>query len=128
MTNTPTGGMADVRILTVIAVLVIIMLAGCQNSSPGLVTVSYPGQVTAGITLNITQPQDESVVRSSPVTVSGTVPSGIEVMVNGISVSMENNRFSAMVELEAGPNMIEVLARDPAGKEIVKYLNIVYVP
>jgi hypothetical protein len=128
MTNTPTGGMADLRILTVMTVLVIIMLAGCLNNAQGLVTATNSGQVTANITLNITQPQDESVVRSSPVTVSGTVPSGIEVMVNGISVNMENSHFSAMVELEAGPNMIEVLARDSAGKETVKYLNIVYVP
>jgi hypothetical protein len=122
--------MAAVKILWVpmIAVLVIIMLVGCQNNSQGLVKADNLGQGTANITLSITQPQDESVVRSSPVTVSGSVPSGIEVMVNGISVSMENSHFSVMVELEAGPNMIEVLARDTAGKEITKYLNIVYVP
>jgi len=128
MTNTPTGGMADVRILTITAVLVIIMLAACQNNAPGLMTADNGSQAAAGVTLNITQPQDESVVRSNPVTVSGSVPSGIEVTVNGVSISMENNHFSALVELEAGPNMIEVIARDAAGKEIAKYVNIVYVP
>jgi len=119
-----------VRILwgPMIAVLVIVMLVGCQNSSGGLVTADNLGQGTANITINITQPQDESVVRSSLVTVSGSVSSKAEVMVNGISVNLENSRFSAMVELEAGPNMIEVLARDSAGRELAKYVNIVYVP
>jgi hypothetical protein len=120
--------MAAVRVLPVLAILVIITLASCQNNLPGLTTANNSGPVTAGITLNITQPQDESVVRSNPVTVTGSVPAAAEVLVNGISVNIENSRFSAMVELEAGPNMIEVLARDSAGKEITRYVNIIYVP
>jgi hypothetical protein len=120
--------MSAVRVLPIIAVSVIIILASCQNNMPGLITANNARPVTDNITLNITQPQDESVVRSNPVTVSGSVPPGIEVMVNGISVSIENNHFSAMVELEAGPNMIEVLARDASGKEITRYVNVVYVP
>jgi hypothetical protein len=120
--------MAAVRIFPIIIVSVIIMLASCQNNLPGLATASNSGPAADNITLNITQPQDESVVRSNPVTVSGSVTPGNEVTVNGISVNVENNHFSALVELEAGPNMIEVLARDPAGKEITRYINVVYVP
>lgn len=113
--------------IPVIVVLIIVMLVGCQNSSIGLVSAGNTHGST-NITMTITQPQDESIVRSNPVTVSGSVPSVTDVMVNGISVTLENGHFSALVELEMGPNMIEVLARDASGKETSKSINIVYVP
>jgi hypothetical protein len=106
----------------------IIMLISCNKGPQGLLTADNSSYSSAGIALNITQPQDESVVRTNPVTVSGSVPVGIMVVINGISVSIDNNHFSATVQLETGPNMIEVLARDQSGKETIKYLNIVYVP
>lgn len=102
------------------------LVLGCQYSEP--FTIGKLAYGSANITVRITQPQDQSVVRSNPVTVSGSVPSGIQVMVNGKSVAMENNRFSAVVNLEIGPNMIEVLARDSSGMETARYIHIVYVP
>lgn len=112
--------------LSVICAAAVILLLGCQYSGP--VAIGNFGYGSANITINITQPQDQSIVRTSPVTVSGSVPEGIKVMVNGNSVTMENNRFSATVSLETGPNMIEVLARDSHGGETARYIHIVYVP
>ena len=112
--------------IAIAVVAVVIVLLGCQNSGP--VPIGGFSYGSANLTVNITQPQDQSVVRSNPVTVSGSVPEGIQVMVNGSSVTMENSRFSATVNLEAGPNMIEVLARDSRGRETARYINIVYVP
>jgi hypothetical protein len=81
-----------------------------------------------GLTLNVTQPLDESVVRASPVSVSGSTAAGAEVMINGLSVSLDGSHFSAMVELEPGPNMIEVIAKSSPGKQATKYITVVYVP
>lgn len=114
--------------LPVMAAMIIAFVMGCQGGPQVTFTAGAPGIATANITLSVTQPQDESIVRTNPVTVSGSVPAEIEVMVNGISVNLENNRFSAMVELETGPNIIEVLARDKSGRETSKSINIIYVP
>ncbi len=112
--------------LTIIGAVAVILLLGCQNNGP--VAIGKFGYGSANITVNITQPQDQSVVRTSPVTVSGSAPEGIKVMINGNSVTMDNNRFSASVSLETGPNIIEVLARDSRGGETSRYIHIVYVP
>jgi hypothetical protein len=112
----------------IIAVLVIIISVGCQTGSGSMAAAIGFGYGSDNISVNITQPQNESIVRSSPVTVSGSVPAKVEVLVNGNAVNMENGHFTASVQLEAGANLIEVLARDLEGRETAKYVNIVYVP
>jgi hypothetical protein len=60
--------------------------------------------------------------------VSGSVSGAVEVRINGSSADAEGGHFSVMVELETGPNSIEILATDAAGKQLSKYISVVYVP
>ncbi|MDD5313076.1 MAG: hypothetical protein PHO26_08595 [Dehalococcoidia bacterium] len=111
------------------AVCTIAILIGCQSTANGTpVSLNNVNQNVNGLTLNVTQPLDESVVRVSPVTVSGSTAAGSEVTINGLSVSLEDTHFSAQVELEEGPNSIEIIARNSSGKQASKYLTVVYVP
>ena len=126
------GKIHDMRILCVLAaVFSILIYAGCISGDTAVPVPSDNGNGKASalstMALNITAPMDESVVRSSPVTVSGSTDPGADVMINGLSVDTENGHFSAMVELELGPNQIEVTARAAAG-QATKYLTVVYVP
>jgi hypothetical protein len=85
-------------------------------------------QTTQQPSLKITEPADESVVKTDSVSLSGTVPVNAEVTVNGISVAVEKGNFTAMVELEEGPNSLEIRASDGKGYEETRILNIVYLP
>lgn len=112
-------------------VLIISALIGCQDGVNGLAAAKdtdSTGLNGGGLTLNVTQPMDESVVRSNPITVSGNTAESADVMINGLSVELEKGHFSVMVELEPGPNMIDISASDGSGKQASKYLTVVYVP
>ena len=61
--------------------------------------------------LDLDQPVDLAVVREDAVEVSGSVsPSDAVVTVRGERADVSGGRFSAMVELEPGTNVIDVLA------------------
>ena len=110
-------------------VLLLLGMAACQAAVSSIpLTVNTGSTDGSGLSLNITQPQDESVVRSNPITVSGNVSSGAEVMINGLSADAQGGHFSVMVELETGPNSIEVTVSDNTGKQVSKYITVVYVP
>ena len=112
-----------------IAVLTIAILSSCQGTADGRpISINHISQTGNGLILNVTAPQDESVIRISPVTVSGNTSPDAEVTVNGLAVSLEGTHFSVQVELETGPNSIDVVARDASGKQVSKYLTVVYVP
>jgi hypothetical protein len=111
--------------------LLITILTGCRPTEAGLPIISDNGNGTGTglntLKLNITGPVDESVTRSNPVTVSGNTEAGADVTINGLSVAAENGHFITMVELEPGPNMIDISAKDASGKQASKYLTVVYV-
>jgi hypothetical protein len=120
-----------------ISTLVLMMLSatyvsGCVGASPKLSPQSStPGtiqdQPTQALSLDISEPDDESVVNTNPISLSGTISAGAEITVNGLSVNAENGNFTAMVELEEGPNSIEIRATDNKGHENMKVLTVIYV-
>ena len=86
--------------------LLLTILIGCRPGAAGLPVASDNGNgsknALSALKLSITGPVDESVVRSSPVTVSGNTEAGADVMINGLSIEVDGGHFSAMVELESG--------------------------
>lgn len=104
-------------------------IISCQSGVAGLPVVINSNNTQEDILrLDITGPVDESVVRSSPVTVSGKTEPGAELMINGLSVELEKGHFSVMVELEPGPNLIDIFVKDASGRQASKYVMVVYVP
>jgi len=112
-----------------LAVLFFSGMAACQAAVNGIPLAVNTGSTgDSALSLYITRPQDESVVRSNPIAVSGNVRGGAEVMINGLLADAQGGHFNAKVELETGPNYIEITASDGAGKQVSKYVSVVYVP
>jgi len=113
----------------VVGGLFILVMAGCQAGISGFPLVVNNINTDSDILkLNITGPVDESVVRSSHVTISGNTEPEAAVMINGLSIDQEKGHFSVTVELEPGPNLINIFAKNPAGKQISKDVTVVCIP
>ena len=109
------------RVLILLVVLATLLGVGCNGTA-----TPPPSQ---GFFLEVTEPQDEAVVSTSPICVSGSTSPGVEVSVNGELIDVdEQGNFAAMVELEEGPNAIEVIATDYEGNEESCILAVIYSP
>jgi hypothetical protein len=68
---------------------------------------------------------DKSSVASAETTVTGKSLSTAIVSVNGSLVKVAaNGSFSSVVQLEVGPNAIQIVASDISGNEVGKVLAI----
>ena len=117
------------RGLIVVVILAAFLVGGCQEAASPPPS-SPPGPPLAqDFFLAVTEPQDESVVDTSPIRVSGSTSSGAEVSVNGELIDVdEQGNFAAMVEMEEGPNVVEVIATDYEGNEDYRILTVIYAP
>jgi hypothetical protein len=80
------------------------VLAGCGSSAP-------PAPPRAAVRLVLDTPGDLDVVRGRSVEVSGSVtPASARVLVRGEPVAVTGGRFSTQVGLDAGTNVIDVMA------------------
>ncbi|HEY2292365.1 MAG TPA: DNRLRE domain-containing protein, partial [Thermoanaerobaculia bacterium] len=78
--------------------------------------------------LNLLSPQDGALVRSTPLTATGSVSDDGEVSlltVNGSQVTPNAGSFTAQVNLKEGVNAIQVLATDSTGKQSLAQAVIV---
>ena len=109
-------------VLTLFAILAILTTGtGCRG------TVAPPPE--QGFFLEVLAPPDETVVDTSPIPVSGITSYKAEVSVNGELLDIdEEGDFTTLVELEEGPNVIEVIATDYEGNEKVCILTVIYAP
>ena len=79
--------------------------------------------------LQITQPEDESIVSTGAVAVQGSTTVDAVVSVNGAVVEVDaQGAFEAIVALEEGPNLIEVVASDLTGAKESVDIVVVYLP
>ena len=79
--------------------------------------------------IEITEPEDESVVSTETVAVRGSTAADAVVSVNGAVVEVDAyGAFEAIVTLEEGPNLIEVVASDLTGAEESRDIVVVYIP
>jgi len=89
---------------------------------------SENGDSTTALPLTVTAPEDESVVNSAEVMVKGETNPDAVVTVNGTVADVDaEGKFSAVVSLEEGPNVIEVNASDFEGREASEVLSVIYV-
>ena len=94
---------------------------------------STPTPTTTVLLLEITQPKDGEQVSSRDILVSGkTIPgavvsASIDDAVEIANVEQDGN-FSVTVNLEEGPNLIEVVASDQLGNEKSSSIAVICVP
>jgi hypothetical protein len=115
--------------LTLLAILAILLGAGCQAASPVPPSPPPSEPPPQSFFLEVTEPQDETVVSASPIRVSGSTSPEAQVSMNGQLIDVDGQgNFAAMVELEEGPNVIEVIATDYEGNEESCILAVIYAP
>ena len=79
--------------------------------------------------IEIAEPADESVVSTGTVAVRGSTTADAVVSVNGVVVEVDaQGSFEAIVTLEEGPNLIEVVASDLTGAGESIDIVVVYIP
>ena len=79
--------------------------------------------------LEIAEPADESVISTGTVAVRGSTTVDAVVSVNGAVVEVDaQGSFEAIVTLEEGPNLIEVVASDLTGAGESVDIVVVYIP
>ncbi|GEM_PF-973602 len=95
------------------------------NEKSSILTVIY----VAALPLTVTEPLNNAVVISPLLTVKGITNADAVVSINGKIVSVDaSGNFSEPVTLEAGPNLIEVLASDFYGNSANVMVTVIYSP
>ena len=81
-----------------------------------------------GISLTVSEPQDNTVTDVATVEVKGQTNAGAVVSVNEVVTTADaNGSFEATVGLDEGPNTIEIVASDEAGNEASATLIVTLV-
>jgi hypothetical protein len=93
-------------------------LSGCAQDKPA--------PRPAPVRLTVLAPVDGAVVRGTDVEVSGRVrPAGADVTVLGRPVAVRGGAFSERVALDAGGNVIDVVASSPRARPAMVAVRIV---
>ena len=103
-----------------------------QGEAPALAPEESPApppeETGSGIWLEVTQPSDGIILDNKVVEVKGHTKSGAVVSINGEFTNVdEEGNFALSIDLEEGPNIIEVISSDSYGNEARASLIITYI-
>jgi putative hemolysin len=101
------------------------------GNAPGETEIPDPDSMTAAapIALQVLLPEDGSQIDIEQCQVIGITAPGAVVTVNDeMAIAGADGSFQATIALEAGPNLIEVLASDASGAEAFIQLTVTYGP
>lgn len=106
--------------------------AATPGSAPGTASAATqpPQASNAGpLTLQVLWPQDNAVVNTPQLTVSGVASAGAAVSVNDdVLVADAAGQFQDTITLSEGLNLIEIVASDTSGSEASLELTVTYEP
>jgi len=81
------------------------------------------------LALQVTSPQDGTVVNINQIQVTGAASPGDVVTVNdNIILIGADGKFQTTISLDEGPNLIEILASNDSGDETSIELTVIYAP
>jgi len=96
--------------------------------APTLAAANTPTP-SAVFTVTVETPQDGETTRFSPLLVIGqTAPNAIVSANDTVGLTNAEGRFSLSVPLEAGPNVLEVIASKSTGEQAYVILTVLYQP
>jgi hypothetical protein len=118
------------QILMVTLVLAMVLALpgiGCELISSPASDIDSPSE-PAGISLTISEPQDNTITDVGTIEVKGHTSPGAIVSVNAVvTIADVNGDFDAIVGLEEGPNIIEAVASDETGDQTSVTLIVILV-
>ena len=106
-----------------IAVVATDPLGNTEQKVITVVLASHP------FVLEVDEPMDQTTVGESPIPVTGRTGSDAVVSINGRSVPVDEiGMFSALVDLEPGPNIINIVANNIDGQVLTALIAVIYRP
>ncbi|MBN1643646.1 MAG: hypothetical protein JW856_02340 [Dehalococcoidales bacterium] len=114
--------------MIVLLTLSLLLAVGCTGGLSTTTSTKTPTSIVPeALSLVITGPADEAIVNTSRITVSGKTIAEAVVSINGaIAIVDYQGIFTGEVNLDAGPNVIEVVASDFYGNEKSAMLTVIY--
>ncbi len=92
-------------------------------------TSAIGGAISTGLFLRMTNVPKESVVHTTPLSLSGITSPDAVVSVNGVLVDVNREgKFTASVALEPAPNLIEIVASDFRANKVTAVLTVIHIP
>jgi len=94
-------------------------------------TLALPNTPTPAANFQITldTPRDGDTTNASPLPVTGvTVPNAVISVNDVVGVANGEGRFSLLVPLQVGPNVLEVIASQPNGQQAFVIVTVMYQP
>ena len=114
---------------SLVATMILMLLMAFGTACAETESTTTPPTIPDSNFLIVTEPADESIINTDKIEVAGTTVPGAVVSVNGNLASVnDEGKFTAMVVLEEGPNLIEVIASDLEGNQESRILAVIYVP
>jgi hypothetical protein len=118
-----TGAVPDVPIFTPPPPTIIIPEIPPTLALPNTPTPTMP------FTITLDAPRDGETTNASPLLVSGlTIPNAIVSVNDTVGLANADGRFALTVPLEAGPNVLEIIASKPTGDQTSLIITILYQP
>ncbi|HTP08078.1 MAG TPA: hypothetical protein VMP08_07505 [Anaerolineae bacterium] len=94
-------------------------------------TLALPNTPTpsASFQIALDAPHDGESVNTSPLRVTGrTAPNAIVSVNDVVGVATGEGRFDLQVPLQAGPNVLEIIASEPNGQQTFVIVTVMYQP
>ena len=104
---------------------------GTPTLAPTPTPSATPIPQSKELSLEVSSPEDNSVVRASEISVVGRSSPDATVSVNGLLAKVdESGNFETpqSLRLQEGPNLIEVIASDLSGLVRTRVLTVIYIP
>jgi len=118
-----TGAVPDVPIFTPPPPTIIIPEIPPTLALPNTPTPTMP------FTITLDAPHDGETTSGSPLLVSGfTVPNAVVSVNDVVGLAGADGRFVLTVPLEAGPNVLEIIASKPTGDQASLIVTVLYQP
>ena len=117
--------MRKILLMGILLASSLLILAGCGDDSPS----EPPPAADESLTLQILAPADEAIVTQPRINVTGKTVADAVVSINGVMAEIDyQGVFGGEVNLEEGPNIIEVVASDFYGNSAAASVTVIYIP
>ena len=91
--------------------------------------VTYAPPTPVSFTLLVTEPANLTIVADQPIRIAGRTRPGTLITVNGVAVAVDElGQFATLVQLESGPNIIDVIARSTHGQTLSSTISVIFTP
>ena len=91
--------------------------------------ITYAPPTPSSFFLLVIEPANLTIVAAQPIRVAGRTRPGILITVNGVAVAVDElGQFETMVQLEPGPNSIDVIARTLDGQSLRSTISVRFTP